>query len=91
MAAGLDRAAWERFLAGHWRTTIPEERGMFPRATRDGLEAPAAYVCKGPDPDGSPVAWWSPHGEWRGWWWSAPIPDLPRPPPWTYEYPQEGA
>lgn len=81
MADLRDTHEWALFLGGHWQTRMPEGHGDYPTATRDGFYAPPRAVrIRGTSTDA--LEWFCPHGEWEGWWWSAPLPNLPKPPAW---------
>ena len=73
--------------AGHWTKTPPTKPGMYRVADREGDEASSLYVCI---IDGTLMCPRShdtlpPSDAWRGWWWSEPIEDLPKPPSWDAE------
>jgi hypothetical protein len=71
--------AWLRFLSGHWTREAPTEPGVYPTCP---LNCPAGKSM----PTVTAVA----HAggvrlldEWRGWFWSEPLPQLPHPPDWN--------
>lgn len=72
------KASWSEFAKGYWVTDPPTEDGMYPVCDREGLNAGFVWV-------------WSYRGEtfYDGqrepkalWYWSIPLPDLPKPPEW---------
>lgn len=73
--------AWTRFLDGRWQQEMPERIGEYPVATRSGDlgETRIVYRHEGKLHVANSVSGWG------GWWWSEPLPDLPKPPPWDYD------
>ena len=85
------RRKWAKFLNGTWTTNAPQEPGTYPLAapkgdaenppgilmnvvaTEDGLH----YALPGRSQTGS--------CPWGGWFWSQPLPNLPKPPDWNDE------
>lgn len=77
-----DLGPWALFLGGTWVRERPARAGTYPVATRDGgvLDmSKARQLAKGPK--GIVETGVAP-GEpgWVGWWWSQPIPMIPRAP-----------
>lgn len=75
------REKWENFLHGEWTKKRPTREGSYPTATRDGEYAglrSIAFTSNGVYENG--------HHErdycWGAFWWSVPLPDLPKPPDW---------
>lgn len=76
-----DLGPWALFLGGTWTRTRPERAGTYPVATREGAVldmSQAKRLARGPK---GLVEAGVPHGEpgWQGWWWSQPIPLIPKP------------
>lgn len=77
--------AWADFLAGHWQRERPTKPGAYPTADRDGnfngydrialveIEGQLKTIMPGGDID---------RDDWLGWWWSEPMPKLPKPTSW---------
>jgi hypothetical protein len=75
--------AWEQFLAGHWQRERPYQPGNYPTADREGhfngYDRVTLCEINGEletIKSGGP-------GTWLGWWWSVPLPKLPKPPAWS--------
>jgi hypothetical protein len=67
-------------MKGRWQKDIPERRGQYWAATRDGHLAGPYHVIPA---EGTWVsAEFMSTGPWQGWWWSEPIPEPPKPPAW---------
>lgn len=68
---------WTMFLGGHWQKDMPQRAGEFYILDSDGIQL-------------QHNVFWTPlRGCYAAlgkkdvvWWWSEPIPDLPKPPPW---------
>jgi hypothetical protein len=70
------RVQMEEFMRGEWVTKMPDQPGRYPvcgRGMPPGGESIVVYYNPGL---GRAV----PTSTWGGWWWSAPMPDLPCPP-----------
>jgi hypothetical protein len=68
--------AWAKFTAGHWQQTIPQKKGEYPIATRDGLFCGVrgvVFLYEGRYQSAGPH---------QGFWWSEPMPDFPPTGPW---------
>jgi hypothetical protein len=85
------KSAWEQFLTGHWTQEPPTKPGTYETTDSDGFRSHHLVVFMGKpvywgremvdeEPDqlvcvlGGTTA---PVGEWRGYWWSEPTPELP--------------
>lgn len=74
--------SWSEFINGYWITDPPTEDGTYPICDREGNHAGFFMI-------------WTHRGQtyyngdsvskWRGWYWSRPLPGLPRPPEWPKE------
>jgi hypothetical protein len=67
-------------LPGHWQKEIPKTRGSYWTATRDGLMAGLRHVVY--DKKGVLLFAGDTDYQWAGWWWSEPVEEPPKPPPW---------
>lgn len=82
-------SAWADFLAGHWQRERPTKPGNYPTADRDGhfngydriALVEHDNVLETIMPGGEPGV-----DSWLGWWWSEPIPKLPKPRAWVCEH-----
>jgi hypothetical protein len=72
------RKRWDKFLNGHWQREMPQKRGRFRLASVDGSFVPEFGIIYF-DPTEKKYCSVS---NWGGWWWSEPMPDLPKPPKW---------
>ncbi|OPZ74180.1 MAG: hypothetical protein BWY79_02151 [Actinobacteria bacterium ADurb.Bin444] len=68
---------WATFLAGHWTLERPTRPGTYPTCARECPGTGNQYVVAYVDPKTGGVKL---VGEWRGWFWSEPRPNLPNPP-----------
>lgn len=68
---------WAKFLAGHWQKETPSAEGAFPTAARAGEYSGLQVVYRHPDTKEFMLV--RGHG---GWFWSEPLPELPKPPKW---------
>jgi hypothetical protein len=66
-----------------WIKTVPQEEGSFHISSRDGDYAGVRDVIlhKG-EYKGVQGISLSSGVPWKGWWWSVPIVEPPRPPEW---------
>ncbi len=73
------RRPWATFLGGRWVLGFPKRPGLYPVAALDGGLAGYRTVVAS---EGGLVQANLPHRgrRWEGYWWSHPIPDLPRGP-----------
>ena len=72
-----DVAPWALFLGGKWQKKRPTRPGYYPVASREGDPlAPERYLTI--DDKGRHTG--VPYGEpgWQGWWWSSPLPPMPK-------------
>lgn len=72
----INQADWKKFLAGHWQREMPAKEGKYPTASHNGTQC--AYIVVYLDPKDNVMKSY-PKG-WGGWWWSEPIPDMPKAP-----------
>jgi hypothetical protein len=76
--------AWQRFLDGQWVKKAPKRPGNYPVADQAGHYAGEIEVIRTREKEllaARSVAE-PPHRAWAGWWWSAPLPRLPKPKKW---------
>ncbi len=78
-----DLAPWALFHGGKWTTKRPTRPGYYPVATRDGCAVdPSKYKTIDETGKQAGVKYGEPG--WLGWWWSAPMPPMPKTPgEWT--------
>lgn len=82
MNEGDELSPWERFASGHWVKDMPLRAGRYPTATRDGLCAEDISVVELSPGRFQSVLENTVGVQWRGYWWSEPYPQLPKPPAW---------
>jgi hypothetical protein len=71
-----------RFECGEWQREMPQREGTYPTATRDGLHATPIAVVEMRSGEFRSVDELHYKAQWQGYWWSEPLPVLPRPAKW---------
>lgn len=78
-------SSWTGYLNGHWTKTTPTRVGRYLVADKNGIIA--GYIALYRDPASGEIKQTK---EWKGWWWSFPLPPTPVSPPkeWEEEKPE---
>ena len=77
----LEPGPWALFLGGKWVRERPNRAGTYPVATREGAVLDMTKCRRVARSSFGLVELDVAPGEpgWQGWWWSHPIPIIPKP------------
>lgn len=89
MNSGLELIWTKSFVKGHWTKKAPKTPGLYYVGSRDrhvsGTRLIVDYPGKGLRILMSNGTIAKPKKGWKGWWWSAAVPVMPKPPKWSHD------